>query len=112
MRGGPVTNATLFLRFFIFTLINAQLNGAELPATFLFDGLNRTDTAGRVKLTHGDVAVWGGSLEALELSFHFLFFHPCAPSIPYQPALFTCSACGRPTSKSRPVPDTALDPMA
>ena len=32
-----------------------------LPATFLFGGLNRTDTAVRVKLTHGDVAVWGGS---------------------------------------------------
>src|SRR5713101_7984256 len=31
-----------------------------LPATFLFGGLNRTDTADRVKLTHGDVAVWGG----------------------------------------------------
>ena len=89
MRGGPVTNATLFLRFFIFTLINAQLNGAELPATFLFDGLNRTDTAGRVKLTHGDVAVWGGSLEALDLSFHFLVF----PSVRSHPFLTspTCS---------------------
>ena len=32
-----------------------------LPAIFLFGGLNRTDTAVRVKLTHGDVAVWGGS---------------------------------------------------
>src|SRR6202140_5387082 len=32
-----------------------------LPARFLFGGLNRTDTAVRVKLTHGDVAVWGGS---------------------------------------------------
>ncbi len=30
-----------------------------LPATFLFGGLNRTDTAVRVKLTHGDVAVLG-----------------------------------------------------
>src|SRR6266850_1424609 len=59
-----------------------------LPATLLFGGLTMTDTAVRVKLTHGDVAVWGESLEALELSFHFLFFHPCAPSIPNQPALF------------------------
>jgi alkylated DNA repair protein (DNA oxidative demethylase) len=31
-----------------------------LPATFLFGGLNRADKAVRVKLTHGDVAVWGG----------------------------------------------------
>src|SRR2546423_1637541 len=30
----------------------------RLPATFLFGGLNRTDTAVRVKLTHGDVANW------------------------------------------------------
>ncbi len=31
-----------------------------LSATFLFGGLNRANTAVRVKLTHGDVAVWGG----------------------------------------------------
>jgi alkylated DNA repair protein (DNA oxidative demethylase) len=31
-----------------------------LSATFLFGGLNRADTVIRVKLTHGDVAVWGG----------------------------------------------------
>jgi DNA oxidative demethylase len=31
-----------------------------LSATFLFGGFNRADTAVRVKLTHGDVAVWGG----------------------------------------------------
>jgi DNA oxidative demethylase len=31
-----------------------------LPATFLFGGLNRADKAVRVKLTHCDVAVWGG----------------------------------------------------
>jgi alkylated DNA repair protein (DNA oxidative demethylase) len=31
-----------------------------LSATFLFGGLNRADTALRVKLTHGDIAVWGG----------------------------------------------------
>src|SRR5713226_9091046 len=85
MRGGPVTNATLFLRFFIFTLINAQLNGAELPATFLFGGLNSTNTVVRVKLTHGDVAVSGRSLEALEPSFHFLFF-PSVRSIHSLPA--------------------------
>jgi alkylated DNA repair protein (DNA oxidative demethylase) len=29
-----------------------------LSATFLFGGLNRADTALRVKLTHGDIAVW------------------------------------------------------
>jgi alkylated DNA repair protein (DNA oxidative demethylase) len=31
-----------------------------LPAVFLFGGLNRADKAIRVKLTHGDVVVWGG----------------------------------------------------
>ncbi len=31
-----------------------------LPATFLFGGLRRADTAIRVKLTHGDLVVWGG----------------------------------------------------
>ncbi|MGH7931361.1 MAG: DNA oxidative demethylase AlkB [Candidatus Binatia bacterium] len=31
-----------------------------IPAVFLFGGLNRTDRAIRVKLTHGDVVVWGG----------------------------------------------------
>jgi DNA oxidative demethylase len=31
-----------------------------LPATFLFGGLNRADKTDRVKLTHGDVVVWGG----------------------------------------------------
>ena len=31
-----------------------------LPATFLFGGLKRADTSMRVKLTHGDVVVWGG----------------------------------------------------
>ncbi len=31
-----------------------------LPATFLFGGLKRADTAIRVNLTHGDVVVWGG----------------------------------------------------
>jgi len=31
-----------------------------IPATFLFGGLNRADKALRVKLTHGDVVVWGG----------------------------------------------------
>jgi alkylated DNA repair protein (DNA oxidative demethylase) len=32
-----------------------------LPAAFLFGGLNRTDKTDRVKLTHGDVVVWGGT---------------------------------------------------
>lgn len=31
-----------------------------LPATFLFGGLNRSDKQQRVRLTHGDVVVWGG----------------------------------------------------
>ena len=31
-----------------------------IPATFLFGGLERTGKAMRVKLTHGDVVVWGG----------------------------------------------------
>ena len=31
-----------------------------IPAVFLFGGLNRADRAIRVKLTHGDVVVWGG----------------------------------------------------
>ena len=31
-----------------------------IPAVFLFGGLNRSDKAARLKLTHGDVAVWGG----------------------------------------------------
>ena len=31
-----------------------------LPAVFLFGGLNRSGKAARVKLTHGDVVVWGG----------------------------------------------------
>jgi alkylated DNA repair protein (DNA oxidative demethylase) len=31
-----------------------------MSAVFLFGGLNRADKAIRVKLTHGDVVVWGG----------------------------------------------------
>lgn len=31
-----------------------------LPAVFLFGGLKRADKTIRVKLTHGDVVVWGG----------------------------------------------------
>lgn len=31
-----------------------------IPATFLFGGLKRTDPPLRVRLTHGDVVVWGG----------------------------------------------------
>jgi alkylated DNA repair protein (DNA oxidative demethylase) len=31
-----------------------------IPAIFLFGGLNRADNATRVRLTHGDVVVWGG----------------------------------------------------
>jgi alkylated DNA repair protein (DNA oxidative demethylase) len=31
-----------------------------LPAVFLFGGLERTDRAIKVPLTHGDVVVWGG----------------------------------------------------
>ncbi|MPZ78713.1 MAG: DNA oxidative demethylase AlkB [Deltaproteobacteria bacterium] len=38
-----------------------------IPAVFLFGGLNRADRAIRVKLTHGDVVVWGG---AARLRYH------------------------------------------
>jgi alkylated DNA repair protein (DNA oxidative demethylase) len=38
-----------------------------LPAIFLFGGLNRSDRPQRIKLEHGDVAVWGGLSR--------LFFH-------------------------------------
>jgi len=38
-----------------------------LPAVFLFGGLTRTDTPRRVRLEHGDVAVWGGPSR---LAFH------------------------------------------
>ena len=31
-----------------------------IPAIFLFGGLNRADKSIRVRLTHGDVVVWGG----------------------------------------------------
>ena len=31
-----------------------------IPATFLFGGLQRKDPTVRVRLTHGDVVVWGG----------------------------------------------------
>src|SRR5690348_15109446 len=31
-----------------------------IPAVFLFGGLNRSDKTTRVRLTHGDVVVWGG----------------------------------------------------
>jgi alkylated DNA repair protein (DNA oxidative demethylase) len=32
-----------------------------VPATFLFGGHERRERAERVKLEHGDVAVWGGA---------------------------------------------------
>ncbi|MBI1181264.1 MAG: DNA oxidative demethylase AlkB [Alphaproteobacteria bacterium] len=38
-----------------------------LPATFLFGGLARSDRPRRVRLEHGDVAVWGGPSR---LAFH------------------------------------------
>jgi|SRR5215469_15866729 len=31
-----------------------------IPATFLFGGLKRADKTVRIRLTHGDVVVWGG----------------------------------------------------
>ncbi len=34
-----------------------------IPAVFLFGGLDRADKAIRVKLTHGDVVVWGDRLD-------------------------------------------------
>ena len=38
-----------------------------LPATFLFGGLHRRDPARRLRVQHGDVAVWGGGSR---LAFH------------------------------------------
>lgn len=38
-----------------------------LPAVFLFGGLRRGDRPARLRLAHGDVAVWGG---ASRLAFH------------------------------------------
>ncbi|CAN5461310.1 DNA oxidative demethylase AlkB [soil metagenome] len=38
-----------------------------LPAVFLFGGLQRSDRPARLRLAHGDVAVWGG---ASRLAFH------------------------------------------
>ncbi|MEK9661550.1 MAG: alpha-ketoglutarate-dependent dioxygenase AlkB, partial [Alphaproteobacteria bacterium] len=38
-----------------------------LPATFLFGGMHRSDRATRVRLVHGDVAVWGGTAR---LAYH------------------------------------------
>jgi alkylated DNA repair protein (DNA oxidative demethylase) len=45
-------------------IVSASLG---LPATFLFGGDQRSAKAGRHKLLHGDVAVWGG---ASRLAFH------------------------------------------
>jgi DNA oxidative demethylase len=42
-----------------------------LPAVFLFGGINRSDKPRRFRLTHGDIAVWGGPSR--------LFFHGVAP---------------------------------
>lgn len=44
-----------------------------LPATFLFGGLRRADRPARVRLAHGDVAVWGGPSR--------LAFHGIAPLV-------------------------------
>ena len=38
-----------------------------LPAIFLFGGLKRSDKTRRVRLVHGDIAVWGGPAR---LAFH------------------------------------------
>jgi len=38
-----------------------------LTATFLFGGLRRTDRAARLRLSHGDIAVWGA---ASRVAFH------------------------------------------
>lgn len=38
-----------------------------LPAVFQFGGLRRTDPTQRVRLTHGDIVVWGG---AMRLAYH------------------------------------------
>jgi len=42
-----------------------------LPAVFLFGGLSRSDKTARVRVAHGDVAVWGGPSR--------LRFHGVAP---------------------------------
>jgi alkylated DNA repair protein (DNA oxidative demethylase) len=42
-----------------------------LPATFLFGGAKRSDKPRRLRLSHGDVVVWGGPSR--------LFFHGVAP---------------------------------
>jgi alkylated DNA repair protein (DNA oxidative demethylase) len=42
-----------------------------LPATFLFGGLKRGDKAQRFRLSHGDIAVWGGPAR--------LVYHGVAP---------------------------------
>ena len=42
-----------------------------IPAIFLFGGLKRTDKPQKIRLTHGDVVVWGGPSR--------LFFHGVAP---------------------------------
>lgn len=49
-----------------------------IPAVFLFGGLKRTDRPRRVRLSHGDVVVWGGSAR---LRYHGVMplnddFHP------------------------------------
>lgn len=41
------------------------------PATFLFGGLSRKDKPQRIRLTHGDVVVWGGPAR--------LVYHGVAP---------------------------------
>jgi len=57
-----------------------------LPATFLFGGLKRTDTAVRVKLTHGDVAVWADLSKLSSCHFTSCFsiraLHPFLTSPP------------------------------
>ena len=53
-----------------------------IPAVFQFGGLNRSDKAQRVPLTHGDVVVWGGPAR--------LRYHGVMPLKPdHHPALGT-----------------------
>ncbi|HEY8587492.1 MAG TPA: DNA oxidative demethylase AlkB [Rhodanobacter sp.] len=54
-----------------------------VPAAFQFGGLQRTDRAQRVTLTHGDVVVWGGPAR--------LRYHGVMPLKPgHHPALGNC----------------------
>lgn len=58
-------------RDFTAPIVSVSLGG---PATFLFGGVSRKDKSHRIRLTHGDVVVWGGPAR--------LFFHGVSPLKP------------------------------